>query len=321
MEHAPCLELVVYDQVRPEFATITKIVAGFTIFKMGLDLTDLAKFSRSGLSMLPIEICLGGRKMLAVQSIMDALTRGGENIGSVDTPFGTLKIDAAHAPERVLAYCFYNILEHYRNSPLGQRIAAMDWIGKTFVDVGANLGIYSLIARSKGAAVFMVEPEPAHAHFLRRNEKILGTSYSIALSDVAGQLPLYYSPTNSGATSLIQSAGYIRSEDTVAISTFSHEYFGDPAKIALVKIDVEGSENQTVGGMKDFLEAGHRPDIWCEVRGGTASRSRNSYIEVIQSLGRCGYNYSLGSPGEAAFEDRSVFDLLFFARVGDSSNF
>ena len=92
MEHAPCLELVVYDQVRPEFATITKIVAGFTIFKMGLDLTDLAKFSRSGLSMLPIEICLGGRKMRAVQSIMDALTRGGENIGSVDTPFGTLRL-------------------------------------------------------------------------------------------------------------------------------------------------------------------------------------------------------------------------------------
>ncbi len=248
--------------------------------------------------------------MRTVQKVMDRVTRGSVD-AEFETPYGVFQIDSAHGPERVLAYCFYNILEHYRNSPLGTRIIQKDWRGDTFADVGANLGMYSLLARSAGAETVMFEPEPAHAKFLERNYELLGTTNPVALSDTVGTLPLFYSPSNTGATSLIQSPGYLRSNDTVPVSTFSQQVFGDPARIGLVKIDVEGNEAHTVRGMRDFLEDGHRPEIWCEVRGGTASRSVNSYVDVVEFLTRFGYQHHAVAPQEANFQSQSVFDLLF----------
>lgn len=253
--------------------------------------------------------------MRAVQKVMDALTAGGTKADNFRTDFGTFRIDPNHAPQRILAYSFLNVLAHYSNSPLGHLIRSRAWSGDTFVDIGANLGMYSLLARAAGADVYMVEPEPAHFAFLQRNGEILGKTLPIALSDERGQLPLYYSANNSGATSLVQSDGYFPSRDTVVISTFSEQNFGDPTRISLVKIDVEGNVARTVRGMRDFLDAGHRPDIWCEVRGGTASRSRNSCFDVIESLQQFGYEFREVSPtGGKDFDRRSVFDLLFVPR-------
>lgn len=272
---------------------------------------ELSTLSRWGLSKLPVEICLGGRKMRTVQTVMDRLTRESPSLGSFNTPFGTFQIDPKHPPERVLAYCFYNILNHYNRSPLGQRILSKNWAGKTFVDVGANLGMYSLIARSAGAASYAFEPEPAHAAFLLRNRQLIGNVFPIALSDSMGELPLFYSPNNSGATSLVSSLGYVESTETIEISTFSLQELGDRERIELVKIDVEGNELPTVRGMREFLDQGHRPEIWCEVRGGMASRSRNSAVDVIEALKPYGYRYCATDGTDLAFDRKSVFDLLF----------
>ncbi len=275
---------------------------------------ELSTLSRWGLSKLPVEICLGGRKMRAVQVVMDRLTRESPLLDSFSTPYGNFQIDPRHPPQRVLAYCFYNILNHYKRSPLGQRILSKDWDGKTFVDVGANLGMYSLIARSAGADSYAFEPEPAHAEFLRRNRELLGNIFPIALSDSVGELPLFYSPGNSGATSLVSSPGYVESTETIEISTFSLQDLGDKDRIELVKIDVEGNELLTIRGMRDFLDQGHRPEIWCEVRGGMASRSRNSAVDVIEAVKPYGYRYCATDGTSLTFDRKSVFDLLFLPR-------
>ena len=64
--------------------------------------------------MIPLEICLGGRKMRAVQTFMDKLTGGSLESASFETPYGPIRIASENAQERVLAYCFFNILRHYK---------------------------------------------------------------------------------------------------------------------------------------------------------------------------------------------------------------
>ncbi|MCK0173779.1 FkbM family methyltransferase [Mycolicibacterium sp. F2034L] len=235
--------------------------------------------------------------------------------------YGLIQIDPAHAPERALAYCFHNFVSHYLKSPLGRYITSRGMQGKIFVDIGANLGMYSLLARSVGAMAYMFEPEPSHVKFLARNSTLLGSLFPIALSDRKGELPLYYHPNNPGATSLVEASGFIASDLTVRVDTFSEQRLDSEKLIELIKIDVEGNESRTVRGMEDFFERGNRPDIWCEVRGGAAERSPRSYAEVIEYLAKFGYEYYDGtveplripSPGFDALESRGVFDLLFVA--------
>jgi len=238
----------------------------------------------------------------------------------------------SHEPQRFLAYCYYNLRRYYARSPLGTYIRQFRR-GSTFVDVGANLGFYSLLAREAGLEAICFEPEPQFADYLQRNSAVFGQVFPVALSDRGGSLPLYYSRGNSGATSLVPKKWSTRSAATVPVRTFSSlaldGELGDPTKIALVKIDVEGAEAATVQGMMEFLSAGHRPDIWCEVRGNSASRAQGSFALVRSCLQEFGYSTfdapdtaaPRPTPGDEVLASRRVFDLLFRAEsaVGAAS--
>ena len=287
---------------------------------------NIADLSRNTLSHLPIEISVEGRKMRVLSRFLD-LAPALRVSDSFDAGYGRIRIDSGHPPQRAMAYCFFNVLRSYTRSPLGRYMATLPLAGRTFVDVGANLGMYSLIATSMGAESYAVEPEPAYVGYLRKNAQLIGTVVPMALSDRVGALPLYYYPDNYGATSLVPSEGCRTSTDTVEVSTFSkialEGGFGDPEKIELIKIDVEGNEVATVAGMHDFLETGQRPAIWCEVRG-VSPRAHNSFREVATILLDRGYRYFDGNatdplsakvPTDAEMQQRTIFDLLFVANA------
>lgn len=283
---------------------------------------DLSTLSRSTLAVLPIAIGVGGRKMRAAQSFMDRLARGKLPV-EFPTKYGMIQIDPAHGAERALYFFFRNLERYYRKSPLGQYIFSRGLDGKVFVDVGANLGMYTLLAREAGATTYMFEPEPSHVQFLTRNSDIFGPVFPVALSDQPGKLPLYYNPGNPGATSLVEAPGFVTSRENVTVSTFSEQHFGCESLVELVKIDVEGNEVGTVHGMEEFLNRGNRPDIWCEVRGEAAGRSPRSYKEVLSFLQSFGYRHydgsraplRTGAPGFEVLDKRGVFDLLFVAQT------
>jgi len=50
-----------------------------------------------------------------------------------------------------------------------------DYKGLSFIDVGANLGIYGFLARSVGASALLVEPEPCHFQFLSPHTQLVPT--------------------------------------------------------------------------------------------------------------------------------------------------
>jgi hypothetical protein len=69
--------------------------------------------------------------------------------------------------------------------------------------------------------------------------------------------------------------------------------------------------------MTDFLNAGHRPTIWCEVRGNTGRRGSGSYRTVISFLENYGYRpyqavaKSLIPVSLGLLETQGVIDLRF----------
>jgi FkbM family methyltransferase len=275
-------------------------------------------------AMLPFQVSVAGRKRDALFRLLDPLFNTTTRSDVIKTAVGPIRVDGKSAPERFLSYAFFNILKHYQRSDLGTYIATYAGAGQVFVDVGANLGVYALIARLNGFKTFLVEPEPTHARFLTANAATLGRVLTMALSDQPGQMPLYYQEANSGATSLVPSKGFKKGSGVVPVRTFSSLVddgtFDDPAAISLIKVDVEGAESQTIAGMRDFLSGGHRPAIWCEVRGDRSGRAPGTYREVAALLKPFGYEpmeYLGGTRKDVDFPalaSRSVFDLLFEAK-------
>jgi len=97
----------------------------------------------------------------------------------------------------------------------------------------------------------------------------------------------------------------------------------DPARVRLIKVDVEGNEARTIGGMTRFLASGFAGAIWCEVRGPSSTRAKNSHRDVTALLRSVGFSpYLVRGRALRPFDPsrerlRRVFDLLF-CRPGDA---
>jgi len=145
----------------------------------------------------------------------------------------------------------------------------------TFVDVGANIGYYSLLAYSivgnKGL-VIAFEPEPNNFHELEKNISVNKISnikpFEIALSDRAGKTSLYINPYNDGGHSLtIFPDNYELPFHNIEITTTTFDDFWTNYelnnRLDFVKIDVEGNTLRVLNGMKNILKQYH-PIIFLE---------------------------------------------------------
>ncbi len=141
--------------------------------------------------------------------------------------------------------------------------------GDTMIDVGANIGYFTVsAARAVGPTGRVVAFEPAAAtrQLLADNLRLNGlTNVTIrdeALAAARGEVPLYLGPQDdSGLASLRPLAG---SSSTVVQQVPFDEIWNPADRVALVKIDVEGAELATLTGMSALL-ARDRPDIIVEV--------------------------------------------------------
>jgi FkbM family methyltransferase len=143
--------------------------------------------------------------------------------------------------------------------------------GDVFVDVGANSGYFTLIAAGlvgAGGRVAAFEPNPAVRHRLELNvaRNVFEDRVDIetcALSDrSADDVPLFV-PEHDGFASLVPSvapaADYLSTAGAINIrtTTFDEWLAGTSiAQVALMKVDVEGAEQQVVAGMQASIATG-----------------------------------------------------------------
>ncbi len=169
--------------------------------------------------------------------------------------------------------------------------------GDVFIDVGANVGYFSVVAASVvGAqgAVFAFEPDPDNCRLLRANAGLNGLDDRIfvveaALSDVSGPGELFLSADNLGDHQ-IYAGDEQRSSVPVALLDGGKYLAGRLQRIDLLKVDTQGSEYQVMAGLAPLLkELARPPRIIIELTPHSlrqAGASGRALIELLATLGQ-----------------------------------
>jgi FkbM family methyltransferase len=149
-------------------------------------------------------------------------------------------------------------------------LALLDHIceaGRTFVDAGAHLGLYTHAALARQVRVVAVEPHPRLAQNLRRLFAPDVTVLNLAMSDQTGQTTMYLPVQDGreldarGALEEAANQGYALQQMEVETTTLDALGLKD---VGAIKIDVEGHELAVLRGGQQLLRR-DRPSLLVEV--------------------------------------------------------
>jgi FkbM family methyltransferase len=132
----------------------------------------------------------------------------------------------------------------------------------TVVDVGANIGVYSVYLSDlpEVRRIYAFEPAPAAFALLRRNIALQANAakiapFAVALSDEPGQVKFNLVSPMSGANAVVSDA----TEPSASVITIDAARLDDmvpvSGEVVAVKIDVEGHEAATLVGSERFLRS------------------------------------------------------------------
>lgn len=196
---------------------------------------------------------------------------------------------------RLTGEYFFSLREHYE-----PELAYLEEVlspGKVFFDVGANLGIYTLVAsRIVGKTGRVVAFEPSIQSFpgLQRNVTLNGLTnviaFRTALSEKTGRARLYHAPDPVGNSVRGDPAW---GPDTEEISLETLDRVAEQASIQrvdVIKIDAEGAEELVLRGAKRVLTA-MRPVVIFEVNPETSARFGLSPYGARDLLEGLGYEF------------------------------
>lgn len=172
--------------------------------------------------------------------------------------------------------------------------------GDTVIDIGANIGFYSLMfSKIVGSAGKVIGFEPMPFLFeraemsVRENKFDHCTIHNIALASEAGTAQLIYAPgsPNWGGAFLSFDGSVLPDHASISVPIRPLSDFVDKLSISLIKIDVEGGEFLVLSTILDVLETA-KPIIVSEIHSDQLRRvsgcSTSEYIHLFKKLGyRC----------------------------------
>lgn len=132
--------------------------------------------------------------------------------------------------------------------------------GQTFLDVGANIGYFSLLASQivgEKGKVFSFEPEPRNVGFLTKNIELNNFTQTVvipqAVGEKPGQLTFYLEEENKGDHRSFDS-GDGRRTIQVPMTSIDAFFKQNTSPLHYMKVDVQGFEIQVLKGMKETLK-------------------------------------------------------------------
>lgn len=166
--------------------------------------------------------------------------------------------------------------------------------GDGFIDLGANLGVFSLTAAAAGCRVLAVEANATLAACLaesrRRNRFEQMQIENLAVSDKPGSVA--FIPDKEWGRLLPEGVTSARAVNVSATSVdallAAHHWLG----VKLVKMDIEGSEIAAVSGMRGLLTSPEPPILIYECNSATLGRhglKRRDLMQAIEALGYRNY--------------------------------
>ncbi len=170
--------------------------------------------------------------------------------------------------------------------------------GDIFIDVGANIGWYSLlvsVAIPKSVKVYSFEPEPFNYDFLLRNITLNEAQNIVpvkkALGDKEGVVNFYLYPnSNRGRHTVLPLYNYkVIQVPITTLDKFSASEGIE--RVKLIKIDVEGFEYMVLKGALKTLEV--TDFVVLEVTPDYMKRGGINYHEFIEFLDSLNFEYYL----------------------------
>lgn len=192
----------------------------------------------------------------------------------------------------------------------------IEWIagfqrGQVLVDVGANVGMYTLwAAKTRGVRVFAFEPESQNFALLNRNIVInrlggLVQNYCLALSDAAGLSQLYLSQFMIGGSChrLGEKLDFkhepmrpVHAQGCVSARLDDLVQAGVVPDPDYIKVDVDGIEPKVIAGARRVIGAGRLKSMLIEV-----NQNLPDHMAMVRELNECGFVHD---PAQVAAAER-----------------
>jgi FkbM family methyltransferase len=190
----------------------------------------------------------------------------------------------------------------------------LEWIagfgaGEVLVDVGANVGMYTVwAAMTRGARVFAFEPESQNYALLNRNLMLNGLggsvkAYCMALSDSAGFSELHLAVLDAGG-SCHQLGEKVDFNHRPAQPKFSQgcqsARLDDLVRDGVVpapqhiKIDVDGFEPKVIAGAAQVLRAPQTRSLLIEV-----NQNLPDHMQMVAELNALGFRHDAAQVAQA----------------------
>jgi len=198
--------------------------------------------------------------------------------------------------------CFEWAVFEGRESPEARTLAAFLSLvrpGATVVDVGANIGLYTLsVAARVGphGRVLALEPDPAAARRLRENVELNDfrnvAVVEAAAADAGGALQLQRAG-DSECSSLFET-GLEASSVAVRATTIDAEVErAGLARVDLLKLDVEGAELRALRGAERLLRGPDPPRLLVEANPITLRAAGTSVLDLRRCIESFGYRIAI----------------------------
>jgi FkbM family methyltransferase len=177
--------------------------------------------------------------------------------------------------------------------------AAAIWPAATVYDIGANVGIYALLASVKAgslAKVYAFEPLERNLRYLRRHMTINQVQNCVileaAVSNTEGKLRFSAAPWEFSMGRLSKDGEMEVSSVTLDNCIYGEKRLSPPD---IVKIDVEGAELEVLEGASKTLTEFH-PILFVEVHGDQRHRDCRDFLiaksyRVEEAYGRLTANW------------------------------
>lgn len=162
--------------------------------------------------------------------------------------------------------------------------------GETWLDIGANIGCFSVLVASLGCDVVAFEPDKENFEITKKNMELNKVSFILNRVAIVGNddklRKFYYNEKkNKGTHSLLVKRG--RSEKIVKCANINRAITND---IQAIKLDVEGAEYEIIKAIKDFKNV--RKMVY-EYHFNILGKEK--YFELVSYLEECGFKVNYKS--------------------------
>jgi len=182
-------------------------------------------------------------------------------------------------------------IDAYERSTIKLFIKLLRYSDSVF-DIGANIGIYALIAAidNPNRNVYAFEPVPRVFDYLKKNVEINRLHNlqidSSAITNYDGNISIYIPPQDIPVSaSTLQ--GFRNTSEVITVRALTLDTFiavNNISRVDLIKIDTEATEHRVIEGAKTILKR-DEPIIICEVLKGRTELFLHSIMD------RLGYKY------------------------------